>query len=57
MLVDALFVVYYLLNTLILLLFAVSYVIVSAANILLHLKLEKDHSYLAFSILITADLF
>ena len=42
-LAGTLFVIYLLLNTLILLLFAVSLVTVSAASSLFHLKLEKDH--------------
>ena len=51
------FVVWFVLNTLFLLLSAVSPVIPSAASILFQFNLEKHHSYFAINILITVNLF
>ena len=46
-----------LLNTLFLLFFEVQLLIASAEPILLHFKVEKDHSYFLFSFLTSVDLF
>ena len=56
MLAGTLFVFYLLLNTLILLLFAVA-VTLSAPLISFHFQLGKYYSYVAFSILTTVDVF
>ena len=57
MLVDTLFFVCLLLNTLFLLFFVVSLIIASAASILLHFNLENHSGYFAFSFLTTVDVF
>ena len=57
MFLVTLFVVCLLLNVLLLLFFAVWLVITSAEPVLLHFNLEKHHSYFAFSLWATVDLF
>ena len=53
MLRGTFFVIFFLLHTLLLLCFAVELVVASAAPVLLHFNLQKNHWYFAFSILTT----